>query len=76
MDELDTHQPIPILPDLQILKQYRDGLAVVKFLSGFRPYVASQICSHVLGVDMISSLSFTFARALRVSTGVPTSVPE
>ena len=74
MDELDIHQPI--VTNLKILKEYRNGLAVAKFLSWLRPNIAFQIYDHVLGADMIPSPSSTFAHALRVSTGVPTSVPD
>ena len=74
MDKLDTHQPI--VTDARILKEYHDGLAVPKFLSGLRPDVASQICDYVLGVDTVPSLSSIFARALRVSTSVSNSLPD
>lgn len=70
MDELNSHEPI--VPALKILKEYRDDLTIAKFLSGLH---AAQIRGHVLGVDMVPSLLFTFAHALCVSTGVSTSVP-
>ena len=39
LDELDIHQSI--VPNPKILKEYRDGLVVVKFRSGLRSDVAS-----------------------------------
>ena len=38
--------------------------------------ITSQIHGHVIGADMVPSLSSTFARALRASAGVPTSMPD
>ena len=54
---------------LSTFKQYQDGLAVAKFLSGLRLDVVTHIRGHILGANTVLSLSSTYARALRVSTG-------
>ncbi|KAG8373563.1 hypothetical protein BUALT_Bualt11G0037500 [Buddleja alternifolia] len=69
LDELDIHQPL--LLDLIKLHEYREGLAVAKFMSALRPKISNQIRGQIFGGDVVPSLSSTFSRALRVSTATP-----
>ncbi|KAG8381702.1 hypothetical protein BUALT_Bualt05G0000200 [Buddleja alternifolia] len=69
LDELDIHQPL--LLDLIKLREYREGLAVAKFISALRPEISNQIRGQIFGGNVVPSLSSTFSRALRVSTATP-----
>ena len=46
MDELNVHQSI--VTYVKTFKEYRDGLAVAKFLSGLHPDVTAHIRGNVL----------------------------
>ena len=55
------------------MRRYREELAIAAYLSGLTLDLSSQIRGQILGADSTPSLKSTFARILRVSTGVPTS---
>ena len=58
------------------LWEYREGLAVVKFLSALHLEIASQVRRQVLVAKTIPLLSSTFDRVLRISTDTPSSLPN
>ena len=67
IDELEMHQHA--VTDAAILRGYRQNLAVSKFLSVLSPTLRSQVRSQILGGDCIPTLTATFSRVRRVSTG-------
>ena len=42
------------------MREYREELAVVKFLSALRPELASHVRGHILGGDTVPSLTTVF----------------
>jgi len=67
IDELEMHQPI--ITVVATLRGYRQDLAVSKFISGLSPTLRSQVRGQILGGDSIPTLTATFSRVMRVSTG-------
>ena len=53
MDELDAHSPL--VTNLQVLKRYREDLAVSKNLSGQDPSLVTQVSGQTLGGDNVPS---------------------
>ena len=66
-DELEMHQLA--VTDATTLRGYRQDLAVLKFLFGLSPALRSQVWGQILR-DSIFTLTATFSRVMRVSTGV------
>ena len=71
LDELEVYQPLNV--NLSKMKEYREELAVVIFLVGLQPDLASQIRGQILGADFVPTLQSTFSRVQRVSIGSPAS---
>ena len=67
IDKLEMHQPT--VTDAATLRGYRQDQAVSKFLSGLSPTLRSQVCGQILGEKSILTLTATFSRVMRVSTG-------
>jgi len=67
IDELEMHRPA--LTNAATLRGYRQDLTVSKFLSGLSSTLRSQVWSQILGGDSIHTLTATFSRVMRVSTG-------
>jgi len=64
--ELEMHQPA--VTDATTLRGYHQDLAVLKFLFGLSPTLWSQVWGQILR-DNIPTLTATFSRFMRVSTG-------
>jgi len=67
IDKLEMHQPA--VTDAVTLKGYRQNLAVSKFLSGLSPALRSQVQGQIPRGGSILTLTATFSRVMRVSTG-------
>ena len=63
----------PAVTDTTTLRRYRQELAVSKFLSSLILSIRSQVRGHILKVDKIPTLTTTFSRVMRVSTGIDMS---
>jgi len=59
----------PSVTDAATLRGYRQDLAVSKFLSDLSATLRSQVRGQILGGDSILTLTVTFSRVMRVSTG-------
>ena len=66
LDELEVYQLFVV--DISKMKEYHEELAVAIFQTVLVLVISSQICSQILGVDGIPSLSSIFSRILRIST--------
>jgi len=67
IDELEMHQPF--VTNAATLRGYPQDLAVSKFLSGLSLTLQSKVWGQILGGDSIPTLTATFSRVMRVSTG-------
>ena len=54
------------------MQEYQEELVVAKFLSTLRLELASQVHGHILGSDIVPSLTTAFSRVLHIATGTPT----
>jgi len=61
VDELEMHQPA--VNDAATLREYRQDLAVSKFLSGLSPILRSQVRDQVLGGDGIFHVECHFLQS-------------
>jgi len=68
IDELEMHQSS--VTNATTLRGYRQDLAVSKFLSDLTLTLRSQVRGQILGGNSIPTLTFTFSRVMRVSTGL------
>ena len=59
----------PAVTDAATLREYRQDLAVSKFLSGLSHTLRSQVWGQTLGGESILTLTATFSRVMRVSNG-------
>ena len=71
VQELSLYQPPT--KDLRTLERYREELIAGVYLSGLRPFIASQIRGQVLSGTQVPDMTSIFSSALRVSTGVTLS---
>ena len=67
IDKLEMDQPS--VTDAATLRGCRQNLAVAKFLSGLSSTLRSWVWGQILGGDSIPTLTATFSRVMRVSTG-------
>ena len=66
IDDLEMHQ---LVTDATILTEYRQDLAVSKFLSGLSPSLRSHLRVQILSGDIIPTLNAAFSRVMRACTG-------
>ena len=71
IDELKMHHHA--FTDAATLREYRQDLTMSKFLSDLNPSLRSQLCGQILGSYNILTLTVTFSRVMRVSTGTDVS---
>ena len=74
LDEFDIYQPL--IADITKMRQYREELAVVAYLSSLNLELSSQIRGQILGAVTLLDLQSTFSRVLRISTAMPTPVTD
>ena len=70
IDELEMHQPT--VTDATILRRYRQNL-VVSVSIWLEPFTTSQVRGQILGGDSMPTLTTTFSRVMRVSSGADVS---
>ena len=66
----------PAVIDVATLWEYRQDLAVSKFLSGMHLSLRSQVRGHILGRDNISILTATFSGVMCISAGAVVLLPH
>lgn len=71
LDELEVYQFLVI--DLNTLRQYRQDLVIIKFLSSLGSSLVIQVSGQILAGDNIPLLMAAHSRVLRISTESTTS---
>ena len=63
----------PDVTDAATLREYCQDLTVSKYMSDLSPSLRSQVRGQILGGDSIITLTVTFSRVMRISTGADVS---